>query len=499
MVAFSSTIMDKPKKAVILVDPLSTGALMQARVLAAGLNVILVWSDRTQPITRGKHFAHSGLTAEQCLAVVVHEGNLEDTVNAITDVKNNVEVVSIICGSEFGVLLEDALADALNKAWGTNHLLSSGMPDSRLKVDKYLQSERVRAAGLDTVRQTLAHCEEDVKVFLAEQGNDFKAVAKPQTGAGSVGVTFCDSASAVWEAYDSILGGEHKSHCSDRYRHYDTGVLLQEYLEGTEYIVNTVSLNGETKVTAAWKYDKRPYNGGSFVCFGKLLLDANEPHLSEILDYTDSVLKALQFGNGSVHAEIMYIEGRGPVLIEANCRLHGGYGAWVRPAETCIGYSQLSIMMDAYLNNGRGSFSEIPSRPAKVNGGCYVVKMRTRASGILEEVIASQLDRIKALPSYKEHFFKVQPGDTIHPTVDMPSVPGEVTLVHSDKLTLEEDYKTLNIILHEGILMAKEEESCMHGAKLNNAALFSMSGGDSATVSSTSCSDEAEPVSASRE
>ena len=44
-------------------------------------------------------------------------------------------------------------------------------------------------------------------------------------------------------------------------------VLVQEWIEGVEYAVDTVSRDGEHKVTAMWKYDKRPVNGGPFVYF----------------------------------------------------------------------------------------------------------------------------------------------------------------------------------------------------------------------------------------
>lgn len=40
---------------------------------------------------------------------------------------------------------------------------------------------------------------------------------------------------------------------------------VQEYLQGTEYVVDSVSYDGEHRVTAFWKYDKRRANGAQFV------------------------------------------------------------------------------------------------------------------------------------------------------------------------------------------------------------------------------------------
>ena len=57
-----------------------------------------------------------------------------------------------------------------------------------------------------------------------------------------------------------------------------------------------------------------------------------------MVQYTFGVLDALGIRNGAVHAELK-LEARGPVLIEANCRLHGGEGTWAPMAAACVGYS----------------------------------------------------------------------------------------------------------------------------------------------------------------
>ncbi|CAJ1927530.1 unnamed protein product [Cylindrotheca closterium] len=450
----SSVLTSSPlQQVVVLVDPMSTGVILQDKVFDAGIyDVVIVWSDRSQPAARDKHFKNSGRSREDFAAVITHEdGELEDTLLAILAATTNMTIAAVMCGSEFGVLLEDQIANGLNQKLGTTHLRGSGIPVLNTKVDKHLQANTIRANGLNAVREKLAKCEDDVQAFLEENNEEGACfVVKPQTGAGSVGVTFCDSRKAVWEAYYKILAGEHKAHCRNKYRHYEqAGVLLQEYLKGTEYIVNSVVNNGKIKTTAMWKYDKRPYNGAAFVCFSKELQVISDPNCEEILEYTEKVLKAVGFESGAIHAEVMYTA-RGPVLVELNCRLHGGNGAWVRPAEICMGYDQLTMLMDCYLNGGK-IFDNIPSRPITANSYCQQVKMRSHIEGVLKTVIPSQFERIEALPSYYSHLFGVSEGDRLLKTVDMPSVPGEVTLVHSDKDQLAVDYEKLNEILAEGI------------------------------------------------
>ena len=55
------------------------------------------------------------------------------------------------------------------------------------------------------------------------------------------------------------------------------GVLVQEFLDGIEYVVDSVSRDGVHKTTAVWEYDKRSINGANFVYFGMRIMDASEP------------------------------------------------------------------------------------------------------------------------------------------------------------------------------------------------------------------------------
>lgn len=47
-----------------------------------------------------------------------------------------------------------------------------------------------------------------------------------------------------------------------------------EYLDGVEYVVDSVSRDGEHRICAIWEYDKRRANGTNFVYFGMELRPA---------------------------------------------------------------------------------------------------------------------------------------------------------------------------------------------------------------------------------
>ena len=77
-------------------------------------------------------------------------------------------------------------------------------------------------------------------------------------------------------------------------------VLCQEYLEGDEWVVDTVSRAGEHKAVALWKYDKRDYHGMRLHN-----VEADEPLLRGMVAYVTAVLDALGITDGAMHSEIM--------------------------------------------------------------------------------------------------------------------------------------------------------------------------------------------------
>ena len=129
-------------------------------------------------------------------------------------------------------------------------------------------------------------------------------------------------------------------------------VLIQEFVSGTEYAVDTVTRNGDTKVVALWRYRKIPFNGAPFVdqCTELVPCDGEEERV--VCDYCVELLRdALGVRFGPTHTEIMATaDGDGPRLIEVNARFHAQH---FRPiVRACLGYDALETTMDAYFDKG---------------------------------------------------------------------------------------------------------------------------------------------------
>ena len=341
-------------------------------------------------------------------------------------------------GCETGVLLGDLLSETLG-------LRGNGTARSRERRNKFYQTEALRTAGLNACGQMLANSMEEVEQFLRERPktNPFKAVVKPVEGAGSDGVFICDSPEAVRKAFTALEGTKNVLGLTNY------AVLLQEYLRGDEYVVDTVSRSGVHKCVAIWKYDKRMFNGSPVVYFGIRLMSVDdEPQLRAMVEYTFKVLDALGIRNGSVHSELK-TEERGPVLIEANCRLHGGEGTWAPMAEECLGYSAVTAMLDAYLDPA--AFGALPSMPSGFRAHAKEAKLRSAVSGVLKTIDQAALKAIRELPSYRSEMIAVKVGKRIDLTTDAVTACGNVNFVNKDLKQLEKDYDAFHEIVGRSI------------------------------------------------
>jgi len=214
-------------------------------------------------------------------------------------------------------------------------------------------------------------------------------------------------------------------------------------------VVDTVSRSGVHKCVAIWKYDKRTFNGSGVVYFGMRLMPIEaEPELLAMVEYTFGVLEALGIRNGAIHSEVK-LEERGPVLIEANCRLHGGEGTWAPMAEACLGYSAVSAMLDAMLDPL--AFAALPSVPTNFRAHAKEAKLRSGVQGTLKEIDAAAMAKIRSLPSYRSEMISAKVGAPIELTIDAVTACGNLNLVNQDLKQLEDDYRTFHQIVEKGI------------------------------------------------
>jgi hypothetical protein len=381
-------------------------------------------------------------------------------------------VVGVYCESDSGLSDAEIMREKLQVQCRDD-------PDvNEARRNKFLMNQVVGEAGLQVAKQKLCHSIEEAREFARElmkapptttnttTTNDVdddvstnstatssssdanstattrkskseraprRVVVKPFRGVASEAVHMCENVKQVKEACRTILS----SPIFGAKGNHDT-VLVQEFLVGYEYAVDVVSRNGQHKVAAVWRYDKRPANGASFVYFQTELVDCDmDPDVQAVCDYAIAALNALGVKWGLSHNE-MIVTDKGPTLVEVNCRQHNM--DFCPLTMVCIGYNALDMTLEAFLGSDE-DWDRFPDLPCLRAHGSMVHLVNTQ-SGYLHQV--KHLQEMHDLPSVMNwqvyDHFSTQ-GELIEPTVDIRTDAGWVQMVNEDPGGLQRDYE----------------------------------------------------------
>jgi biotin carboxylase len=323
-------------KSIVIVDTFSTGAVLAYMMYKKGYKIICVLSADLKGLLDmvPEGLEYSFAATFQLNLDIPYEDAILSLIDEITS--TGFPVHAVIPGAETGVELADQLSEKMG-------LTTNGTRLSEARRDKYIMGETIRNAGLRAVRQLKASVWFDIENFISEWNpNPFRVIVKPVDSAGSDDVTLCQSIEDVQKAFGNIMGKINGLGIVNE------AVLVQEYLQGKEYVVDAVSKDGVHKICAIWVYDRRPANGAGFVCFGQRMLTmGDDPCLPALVDYQLKVITALGIRNGPTHGEVKWFNDE-PVLVEVGSRCHGGDGLWVKIADECMGYNQAQLTCDVY-------------------------------------------------------------------------------------------------------------------------------------------------------
>jgi len=432
---------DARKQAVVVVDPMSTGAVLAYEFMKR-MPCIRVLSRDFPPAIA--NCVLPGLKLDWA-ADIRHNGDIRETVEALHS--TGYHIVSSVAGCETGVEFNDELAQLLDVPHNDPQF-------SLCRRNKYEMVERIRECGIRAMRQLKASEWSQVEAFLRQQEGSgipfFPAVIKPVQSSGTDGVYLCASRDELQRRFHELVGHE------NMLGEVNEAVVVQEYLRGREYVVDTVTHNGHHKVVALWCYDKRPANGVHFVYFGLKLISADEEPAQVLINYTKSVLDALHISEGPGHCEVILTD-NGPVMVEVGARPHGGEGAWLPIPNRCLGYNMCSVMVDAVMDEQ--AWNDIPDVPLLTThfGAelCFVSFTEGRIKAI------RHLPEVTSMKSYLSHTLwnDLSVGSALSRTVDLMSVPGSVMFVSEGKEQLDRDMKRFHQLNEEGFFEVEEAES----------------------------------------
>ena len=328
---------------------------------------------------------------------VVHQ-ELADTAERLA----RLGVAGVVAGQETGVPLADRLAERMG-------LPGNGTRRSLARRDKFHMIETLRAAGIHCARQWRSDDAAALAAAAAADGS-FPYVVKPVSSASSDGVTVCRTPDQVAAAAARILG------TTNIFEQTNDEVLMQSYLDGTEYVVDAVLHDGVRTFCGVWQYDK-PLRDGRRLYDKDILIAPDHEPVPQLLAYLDTVLEALDIRHGAAHAEVV-MTASGPALVEVGARLNGN----MDPAfhDLCLGRNQADLTALSYAR---------PADFVREHGGTVYRPLRagviynaaTRLTGTVDAVDDEVIAAISALDTVRLVVPKLRPGDRIRPTVDLIS------------------------------------------------------------------------------
>ena len=181
--------------------------------------------------------------------------------------------------------------------------------------DKPAMKEALRNAGIPTAQSTRAESAQDARDFAASVG--YPLIIKPPEGAGAAG-TYRVSSDAELESVIHESGLENGVH-----------VAIEEFIEGHEGYIDTITVNGEVQHEFITHYYPNVLEAMRERWISPQMVTTNRidaPGYAEVRAMTREVIRVLEIGTSATHME-WFFGPKGLKFSEIGCR-PPGVGQW---------------------------------------------------------------------------------------------------------------------------------------------------------------------------
>lgn len=430
----------KDKRNIIIVECKSTGINFIEDIVNRGYNPVIL-DTASADTERGREYKEKRLKEYEHIEfdfdMIYEKETYEETLEMVREWNP----LLVLPGNEKGVILASKLAYDLN-------LKCNDIKNLDAMTLKNEMQNRMAEKGLRSIKgKVVKSMEEAIDFYETEELK--QVVLKPVYSAGSASVRICTNREEMLNSLEELFGK------TNMYGDDLSELLMQERIVGDEYIVNTVSCEGEHRVTLVWKYHKVKTSDGAMVydtCETVNELNIGE---AEMVEYAYDVADALGIEYGPVHGEYM-IDEKGPVLIEVNCRPCGGHMS-AKFLDKISGQHETDSILDAYLKPER--FQEKLKRKYELYSyGALkffivpkeIIAISTPINEISYKLKSHQETSIENISEEdKKTYFKTQ---------DLDSSCGIVYLAHEDYLVIKDNINYLrNLEKHAFSLILEEE------------------------------------------
>ncbi len=368
----------------------------------------------------------------------------DETLDELLDRIAAYKIVCVVPGCETGV----QLADRLSKALG----LRGNDPDTTyLRCTKKGMNEALLKAEIRTIKTEVV-TEPDQIIRFWKENKLTRAVLKFSESSGTVGLKTCGSPEDSLDYFEQMQNMFNLSGSV-------SPILIQEHIGGTEYVVNSLSIDGRHKITDVWRYEKIIDRDGVLIYDTMVLVDRLVPGMQELLQYDYKVLDAVGMKNGACHNEIK-VDDNGPVLIETNARIMGG-NCTREYLDEIFGSHISDVTLKALLNPSFfDSYVLTPYLPRKSAMFKFAITPHD-----LKADLGPFFDIIRHLDSYREIDYNERSGIQDYPrTIDLETSPFFVRLINEDYGKLKRDYELLRLLEERYCDMLFVAENRVEGA-----------------------------------
>ena len=408
------------KENILIIEATSTAANYIHDIRQLGCNPVCMELYRKEELRekyREYHDIAYALDNEEPPQILQADKSYEKTLEMVKELNP----ICIIPGNDESIVWATRMAHDLG--------LPGNNPDNLKKMtDKNCMQQALKDAGIRYIKSKIITSFEEGKEFVSELDGS-KFVIKPRRGQATVGVCICESDEDLKDAIN--LNRELTS------ENEDLDIIIQEYIGGEEFVVNTICCKGHNRASSLYYYKKILIPGRGPIYDYLETIDSSHPNFDALVEYNAKVVKAIGVEYGAIHTEYK-VDEKGPVLIEINCRIMGGIQKYSVLDESW-GEHETMLSLESYLNPEE-CIKKV-NKPVKLLStylmkciilyeDTYIVKSR------MEETLAD-LDSLRNIVHFIEE--KLYPK-----TIDLVTSPGFVYLVNKDKEHLFKDLKEIN-------------------------------------------------------
>jgi len=215
-------------------------------------------------------------------------------------VKNNID--GILTTSDFPVRVVASIAEKLG-------LKALSRESANICTNKFLLRQKLKYSNLNCPKYILAKTINDLSVI-----DFFPAIIKPIDSSASRGVKKVNSKEELKKEFEISLSYSNAKK-----------IIIEEFIEGKEFSVESLTYNGETDIIAITEKNKIGEDKGYFVEYSHKIPANITKHESKLIKQTTiDIIKAINLNNSSSHTEII-ISNDKAYLVEIGARLGGDF------------------------------------------------------------------------------------------------------------------------------------------------------------------------------